>query len=425
MNFLNSIYYKSLSALYNLNVDRNGNTKSFLVDAIFKALVIGKDGLDDSKLEMALLTASGDWLNFWGATFGIYRIYGESDDDYRKRIIEEVIALKDTIPALKQATSHYLDVYKNVKIDPTDINIFEPWTELLVLNTRGTLNGDARLMSEDYWRYAVIDISLPNSELITPDLIEYLSTKKAAGVRIKFSIAPIFGIIKDPDWEEKRYHIWNFIHQQRYITPINEDDVFRLAPDEYDGKIEDSSISKLNGTHKLCGSGQVFWNGIEFTREYYATGVIRDYRKSATIGFKSAERKLNKDMEDITIDEFIELEKESLNGTRDNEGYLSITQGPIEIVTDINYKNKYYLAYTTRDTNEDYVFGKDLLRDYITLEQIESLNMTVEEFYQELYTVESKSDKAKEIRKFELDLINKTNLNQSIQNPIEITTESI
>ena len=67
---LNSIFYKSLIALYKLNIGADGRAKSLIIDAIFQSLVIQKDGLNVAILEMALETASGEWLDYWGNTFG-------------------------------------------------------------------------------------------------------------------------------------------------------------------------------------------------------------------------------------------------------------------------------------------------------------------------------------------------------------------
>ena len=150
---INSIFYKSLSALYNLNQDKDGKTKSIIVDSIYKGLLIGKEGLDQAKLEMALKSATGTWLDFWGNFYGVFRINKELDDPYRERIIEEIIAPKSTIPALKRATSRYLRTYQGQSLDSASVKVFEPWTHLLKFDERGTLDGTGRLISYDYWTY--------------------------------------------------------------------------------------------------------------------------------------------------------------------------------------------------------------------------------------------------------------------------------
>ena len=130
MKFLNSIYYKSLVALYKLNTNKDGRAKSIIIDAIFEALVIGKDGLNSAIMQMALETATDDWLDFWGNFLGIYRMYDEEDNEYRLRIIEEIIAPKSTIPALKKATARFLKNNHKINVGEDSITIFEPWTEL-------------------------------------------------------------------------------------------------------------------------------------------------------------------------------------------------------------------------------------------------------------------------------------------------------
>lgn len=66
MKFINSIYYKVLVAVYKLNENSSDTSKNVIVNAIWQALIIGKDGIDKAMLEMALETATEDWLDFWG-----------------------------------------------------------------------------------------------------------------------------------------------------------------------------------------------------------------------------------------------------------------------------------------------------------------------------------------------------------------------
>ena len=328
MNFLNSIFYKSLVALYKLNIDLNGRCKNILIDAIFEGLVIGKEGLDNAKLSMALDTATDDWLDYWGTFFGVYRMYEEDDDTYRKRIIEEIISPKSTIGALKKGTSRYLKYVEKVEIGENSVFIFEPWTELLKFDERGFLDGSGRMISYEYWNYGIVEISIPDSTLITKGLIDYLNKIKAGGVKIRFSITPNWGIVVDPDLAEKRYHIWLKIYRETMMYARRNNTAFDLMLDgKLDDLPEDDKGGRLDISKTLEGRQTIFWNGVEFNRTYLATGVIRNHLYSGIISIEDMYT-LN---ENMTIEDAIKLENKSFESNRENEGPLSVIQGLIYV----------------------------------------------------------------------------------------------
>lgn len=330
MKFLNSIYYKTLVALYKLNTDKDGRSKSVLIDAMFEALSIGDRGLQEAKLNMALDTAKGEWLDYWGYIFWVVRDLGEEDDTYRKRIIEEIIAPKNTIEALKRATARKVNKDHKENFIPESIRIFEPWTELIKLDERGYLDGKGRLISYDYWIYSVIDISLPESSYITPDLIRYLNKIKAAGVKIVFSLAPRWDIVVDQLKEERRYHVFNKVYKNHYIEARENNNIaFSTIPTgDVSLIIDDLYNTILDGYGVLEGNRIIYWDGLERTRNYLATGVIRNHL-GGYLSLKDYADILNKD--DITIEEAYKLEEEAFKATREKEGRLSMTLKPIEI----------------------------------------------------------------------------------------------
>lgn len=277
--FLNSIYYKSLIALYKLNIGADGRAKSLIIDAIFQSLVIEKDGLNVAILEMALETATDEWLDYWGNTFGVPRDYGEEDDIYRKRIIEEILTPKNTLEGIKIAAARKINKDHNEKLLPESIRIFEPWTELIKLDERGYLDGSGRLISYDYWIYSVIDISLPDSSHITPELIKYLNRVKAAGVKIAFSVAPRWGIITDADRALRDSHVYNHIYNVHCMEAKNaNNEAFATNPDSrLDIIIDDLDNTILDGDAILEGRQIMFWEGIQLTRNLYGTGLIRNH----------------------------------------------------------------------------------------------------------------------------------------------------
>lgn len=425
MKLKNTIFYKSLSALYDLNSYTPNRTKSLIIDAIYQGLLIGKDGLEQAKLEMALDTARGTWLDLWGDTFGVYRVDKETDDKYRIRIIQEIISPKNTIPSLKEATSRFLETYKHQHIHPTDIKVYEPWTGLLILDERGTLDGKGRIVSNDYWRHAVIDIALPDTSLITPDLIEYLNTIKAGGVKIVFSISPIWGIIKDPNKEEKQHKVLQKIKRNPEITPKINNSIFKTLYEYHNEEMNTGNGGGiLDESLYLDGKQKVFWEGINFTRTMYATGVLRNHLSSAVLSLTNYE---HIDKPNMTIQEGINLEEKSFNGTRINEGRLTLTQGNIQVKKRY-VTNKGYIPYTKARFNpNNYLFPYDNILDFMSFEELEDLNPSIQDFF---YAFEnpSRSDNKElntKINEIKQGKIKETYSIHSMQYPIEITTVAI
>lgn len=331
--FLNSIYYKSLIALYKLNVDKNGQAKSIIIDGLFQALVMQNNGINLSFLEMALETATDDWLDYWGNTFNVPRDYKEQDNPYRKRIIEEIISPKSTLSAMKSAAARKVNKDNNTDLIPESIRIFEPWTQLIKLDDRGYLDGAGRLISYDYWIYSVIDIALPDSNHITPELIKYLNKVKAAGVKIVFSIAPRWDIIKDWDRAIRDTHVYNKIYRVHniQINNVNQYAFKTLPAGRLDTVIDDVKTSILDGFAILEGQQIIFWDGVDKRRELEATGVIRNHLG----GILSLEDYANLlKNENPTIGQALDLEDESFNASRKREGKLTSTLKPIEIKTE-------------------------------------------------------------------------------------------
>lgn len=430
MNFLNSIFYKSLVALYRLNIDADGRTKNIIVDAIYEGLVIGRNGLDIARLEMALETATDDWLDFWGSTYDVLRWNGESDGDYRIRIIEEITAPKNTIESIKQATARHLKrKSRNSTIEAKDVRVFEPWTELFKLDVRGYLDGRGRLISYEYWNYSVIDVSLPDSSLITPDLIRYLNKIKAGGVKIAFTISPIWEVVIDPIREQRDKNIYQKIWQQLYIYATDQFDGFRLLIDGASSKLMDSGMgSRLDVSGRLDGMANIFWEGIELTRQYYATGFIRNPLGSALLDVTDYEYMSGKE---LTIEEAISLEEESFNGTRTKEKKPVITLDPMTITTSMESSdNGAYTSYTTGEPSSDlYYFGKSDLFDFISADEIlsEVSNVTLGEIEEALAdpTALKKNINTRAFQRLVRNLMEETNYRESEQRPITVTTTKI
>lgn len=333
MKFIDSIYYKTLVALYRLNKGAKGPTKSTLVNAIYEALIIGEEGINAAKLDMCLSTATDDWLDYWGNLFGVPRYQDEKDDPYRLRIIEEIIAPKNTIEGIQRATSRYINLVNKEELIPESIRVFEPWTQLLKLDVRGVLDGFGRIMSPDYWNYSIIDVTLPESNYLTPDLIKYLNKIKAAGVKLVFSVSPRFGIITDKDRAERNTHVYQRIYATYCINAKDIDPyMFATMPrGNVSNFLDNIKNTKLDDMGLLEGRQKVYWGGIGLNREVYFTGPLRNYF-GGILSLEDYHTFLRK--EEVTIEEAIELDRQAQEGTRTKEGPFSLRLKPIEIKTE-------------------------------------------------------------------------------------------
>lgn len=188
MTLKSSIFGRYLQVIYDLNLNKSEKTHMIIVQAIYDLFILVRGDIDAAKLEMCIDTASGAWLDYWGSFFGISRLENEPDDKYSIRMISEIIEPKGTVKSLQIASSRWLNNQNSDNWEYNDITVVEPWKELMRLSHRGTLSHTARLWDNYYYCYGRIDIILPDSTEITPEIINYLRKIKAAGVQILWTI---------------------------------------------------------------------------------------------------------------------------------------------------------------------------------------------------------------------------------------------
>lgn len=215
MEFRTAIFTKYVRTLYNINLDKTNQIHKVLIESLFKVFVQMEKDIDQMALEICLSTATGKWLDLWGEYFGIPRQFEEKDEKYSVRMIAEIIEPKATLNALRKGTARWLNLNLDENYKPSDIEAYEPWTDLLVTSHRGALSYMGRLPDSEYWTHGVVDIAIPDSSEMSADLIKYLNTIKAAGVQISWHTTMNWGVLKgyfDQDevriWIEKWYDIW-------------------------------------------------------------------------------------------------------------------------------------------------------------------------------------------------------------------------
>ena len=134
-----------------------------------------------SKSQSAIYTATGWFLdNAWGNWFGVKRKTGESDSDYRDRIIEKVNVPRGTVESVKYGIREFLE---NEYIG---IEIYEPWEDIFYLNrVESKLNGKHHLIGE-YYNYGVMDITV--GETFPKDMLDVIDLFKPAGVTVHVNV---------------------------------------------------------------------------------------------------------------------------------------------------------------------------------------------------------------------------------------------
>lgn len=134
-----------------------------------------------SKSQSAIYTATGWFLdNAWGNWFGVKRKTGESDSDYRDRIIEKVNVPRGTVESVKYGIREFLE---NEYIG---IEIYEPWEDIFYLNrVESRLNGKHHLIGE-YYNYGVMDITVGGT--FPKDMLDVIDLFKPAGVTVHVNV---------------------------------------------------------------------------------------------------------------------------------------------------------------------------------------------------------------------------------------------
>lgn len=134
-----------------------------------------------SKSQSAIYTATSWFLdNAWGNWFGVKRKTGESDNDYRDRIIEKVNVPRGTVESVKYGIREFLE---NEYIG---IEIYEPWEDIFYLNRLSSrLNGKHHLIGE-YYNYGVMDITV--GETFPKDMLDVIDLFKPAGVTVHVNV---------------------------------------------------------------------------------------------------------------------------------------------------------------------------------------------------------------------------------------------
>lgn len=208
-------FLNHLRGIFNLDL-KSGTVHNAIIQSLYDAFIMVDGDIELMRLEMCLSTASGVWLDYWGEFFTVYRKLNETDSAYARRIIEHVIRPKTTIPAIKDYIVEYLNDEYQTNYTNEDVSIKEPWKDIGKLSHKGLLSKDTLFYSGEYYRHAVLDISIP--EKLTQELYDLVHSVKAAGVKIIWSFLNSYGIVtgfNEADWAQADYHRWTQTQTQR------------------------------------------------------------------------------------------------------------------------------------------------------------------------------------------------------------------
>lgn len=202
-----------------------------------------------SKIHSSLESTTGEFLDAWGAWFGVYRKDGWADEYYRKRIVRELLLKRGTVPAIIEALVDFLED------NEATVTIYEPWRNIFYTN-KSDLNGEDHLMGY-YYRFAIIDISIDRP--FPPEIVEVIQSFKPAGVlfyiRLDTSTNPNTQVVDSPyvyldvnnkteieQWLGLKYDVRGNVNLNNQVRDVVDSDLFI------------TNDSALNGTDVLTGS---------------------------------------------------------------------------------------------------------------------------------------------------------------------------
>ena len=127
--------------------------------------------------QMIIWQAEDEWLDLWGALYGISRPAGMTDEQFQQLIPIEAFRLRVNAHAIEQAI-----------LDATgwDVRIEEPWKEIFTLD-QSTLSGPHRFYDGEHYGYHLIR---PTTRQVVDwdKVIPIINRNRAAGVLISSRI---------------------------------------------------------------------------------------------------------------------------------------------------------------------------------------------------------------------------------------------
>ena len=121
--------------------------------------------------QMVMTQAEGEWLELWGALYGVVRLPGESDADYAARIPKEAFRIRVNALAIENAIKE--DTGKDVTIE-------EPWGSMFRLD-ESALSGSHRFYDGGHVGYHILR-PVSRESIDWEDVLAVIERNRAAGV---------------------------------------------------------------------------------------------------------------------------------------------------------------------------------------------------------------------------------------------------
>ena len=251
-----------------------------LINALNSPLNNAESDILRSKTNIMLAQAPEDWLDTFGSWLGLKRKDKESDNTYRKRLMEWVLTDKNDVSSIRNAIANFLNISSDC------VYVYEPYTDMLYYNKLGSDYNSLKYFSSSYYNYCVIDVQIDNTFPIR-EIQDIINLFRPAGVIYVLTMninsfnhnAPIIDMSEDgstPMFYDETYYAGFNQRVQGLITPSLSDDVVVTNPFFYS-----ENLSLLNEGKEYQNQDSQF-NDYMTLGEYY-----KDYNPNDSDTFTS------------------------------------------------------------------------------------------------------------------------------------------
>lgn len=165
-----------------------------VIDTLSRAIDLTASDLHQLLENLTIHKAKGAYLDWYGRIIGVERRLGEDDTQYRKRLVFEARAIRQT----KQGLKKVIAFYTNNLIPEETIDIFEPHLDLHHLNGYFRTNY-SRIPDYTYWTWGVIDIQTLRP--VPKEVQEKVEECKAFGIKVFYTLYKPYQIQVPRYWQ--------------------------------------------------------------------------------------------------------------------------------------------------------------------------------------------------------------------------------
>ena len=339
------------------------DTNRAILGAIDTQLKSVEEKTVESKIQHYLDSATNEYLDYFGSWFGLHRNNDENDFYYRNRIINHIKHPRNTIGALRTQLAKYL------KTLVTNIAIYEPWTDILLLNDSASKTNSKSNMYGTYYHPAIIEITI--STQFDPQVIDIINWFRPAGVIYVLQYSSAL----DPDVAQ----IWKFppvdlgALEQALTNDIlvsnNKYDNYTLTLND---KLTTSSDTLFELNNSDLDSKDVLSGSKDIGREYYnylsfSNGLINPSKRETIPQFLNKTIPILKDNYENTVP--VDGKDLSVSITPFKDNYLNYVDDTYSLS---NWKTNKEINY--ENIKSSYVQGDKDVQLYLDLSNSINLN---------------------------------------------------